>query len=281
MTDPGSELLKVADGLVTNWKPNFIRLSLSMASFQTVSWFDNASQYRDTMINVVKGLGTHDGVYVLLVLRSDASMIGQDTLHGDPEATAIPSDSITSPDKVKYPTGTDAVYIALVNAFKDDKFVAFGLTNEPGGNLLSNDQIRKSLDHAVSTIRKEEDRLGVPHHIISVQGQGWTSDISFYAQAPLAQDNVVYEVHGYPPAKESYTYSNIPVIIGEYGALDSKSAATFYADIEAKQISNLAWDFEPYSDCAPDLLTVNHSSTNLVPTTWGSIVQSYLLAHTK
>ena len=31
--------------------------------------------------------------------------------------------------------------------------------------------------------------------------------------------------------------------------------------------------------CAPDLLTVNQSSTNLVPSTWGTTVQAYLKAH--
>jgi hypothetical protein len=67
------------------------------------------------------------------------------------------------------------------------------------------------------------------------------------------------------------------VIIGEYGSLTNSTS--FYADIETKQISNLAWDFDPYSDCAPDLLSANQSATNLTPSAWGSTVQSYLLAH--
>jgi len=158
--------------------------------------------------------------------------------------------------------------------------VAFGLTNEPGGNQLTNDQIRKSLDHAVGTIRKEEDKLGVPHHLVSVQGQNWTSDISAYAQKPLSYDKVVYEVHGYPPKPEWYTFDNIPVIIGEYGSLDGNGAA-FFADLEAKQLSSLAWDFDSYSNCAPDLLEVNQSSTDLTPSDWGKLVQAYLLAHAK
>lgn len=280
MPDPGGELKKVVAGLISGWKPNFIRLSLSMASYQTVSWFTDADKYQTPMLDVVHAIGQHAGVYVLLALRSDASMIGQDTVHGDPEATGIPSDSTTTPDKANFPTGTDPVYIALVDAFKDDNFVAFGLTNEPGGNQLTNDQIRKSLDHAVGTIRKEEDKLGVPHHLVSVQGQNWTSDISAYAKQPLSYDNVVYEVHGYPPKPEWYTFDNIPVIIGEYGSLDGDGAA-FFADLEAKQLSSLAWDFDSYSNCAPDLLEVNQSSTNLTPSDWGKLVQAYLLAHAK
>jgi hypothetical protein len=135
--------------------------------------------------------------------------------------------------------------------------------------------------HAVGVIRAEEDRLGVAHHLVSVQGNGWTSDIGFYATTPplIPYDNVVYEVHGYPPAASSYTYAGIPVIIGEYGSLPSGGAASFYADLEAKQIPNLAWDFDSYSDCAPDLLNVTQSASSLTPTAWGLIVQAYLLAH--
>jgi hypothetical protein len=242
-----------------------------------VSWLTNPSQYATPMTGVIDAIGANPGVYVLVTLRSDASMIGQDTADGDPEATGIPSDSTTTPDKTKFPTGTDAVYQALVDAFGSKSFVLFGLTNEPGGNKQSNATLSAAMSHAVGVIRAEEDKIGVPHHIVSVQGNGWTSDISFYAQTPLQYPDVVYEVHGYPPATSSYTYSNIPVIIGEYGSLADSNA--FYADVEAKQIPNIAWDFDSYSNCSPDLLQVNQSDTNLMPTAWGTTVQTYLLAH--
>lgn len=282
MPNPGEELKNMLSGLITDWKPTFIRLSLGMASHSAaVSWGSEPEKYQAPMVDALRSIGKHPGIYVLLVLRSDQSMIGQDMQHGDPEATGIPSDASTTPDKGKFPTGTDAVYVSLVDTFKNDAFIAFGLTNEPGGNLLSNDQIRGAMDHAVSVIRAEEDKLGVPHHLVSVQGQSWTSDLSFYGQKPLAYDNVVYEVHGYPPGKETYTYANLPVIIGEYGSLDAGSAPAFFDDMEAKQIPNLAWDFDPFSDCAPDLLQVNTSSTNLVPTDWGKLVKAYLASHAK
>ena len=50
--------------------------------------------------------------------------------------------------------------------------------------------------------------------------------------------------------------------------------------MEAKGIPNLAWDFEPYSNCAPDLVNVNGSSSDLQASSWGSIVESYLASHT-
>jgi hypothetical protein len=37
--------------------------------------------------------------------------------------------------------------------------------------------------------------------------------------------------------------------------------------------------FDSYSNCAPDLLQVDQSDTNLMPTAWGTTVQTYLLAH--
>jgi hypothetical protein len=55
----------------------------------------------------------------------------------------------------------------------------------------------------------------------------------------------------------------------------------FYADMEAKMIPNLAWDFDPFSGCAPDLVDVTHDATMLTPTDWGTSVQTYLLAHAK
>jgi hypothetical protein len=278
MTDAEQTLKTVVSGLVSGWKPSFVRMSLSMASnMTTTSWLTNAAQYKTPMTDVIQAIGANPNVYVLVTLRSDASMIGQDMTDGDPEATGLPSDATTTPDKTKYATGTDATYVALVDTFANASYVLFGLTNEPGGNKLSNAQISAAMSHAVGVIRAEEDHLGVPHHLVSVQGNGWTSDIGFYATTPLPYDNVVYEVHGYPPDPSSYTYANLPVIIGEYGSL--ADAATFYADLEAKQIPNLAWDFDAYSDCAPDLLQVNQSDTNLQPSTWGMTVQSYLLAH--
>ena len=278
MTAPDQTLETMISGLMSGWKPSFVRISLGMDSYATVStWVGSSTPYKTPMTNVINAMGANPKVHVLITLRSDASMIGQDTVDGDPEATGLPSDSTTTPSSTTYPTGTDATYVALVDTFANSGFAMFGLTNEPGGNKLSNAQIAAAMSHAVGVIRAEEDKLGVPHHIVSVQGNGWTSDISFYASTPIAYENVVYEVHGYPPTAASYTYSNIPVIIGEYGTL--ADSTSFFADLEAKQIPNLAWDFDSYSDCAPDLLTVNQSATTLTPSAWGSTVQSYLLAH--
>jgi hypothetical protein len=268
MPTPEDTLLTLLATVMSEWKPNFIRISLSMASNQTtVSWLDNPEQYRLPMTEVIDAIGQYPDTYVLVVLRSDASMILHDEIHGNPEATGIPSEA------------TDEVYAALVESFADDPHVLFGITNEPGGNLQTNETLRAAMDHAASVIRATEDRLGVPHHLVAVQGNSWTSEIGFYVDAPLDHDGVIYEVHGYPPSTESYTLAGLPVFLGEYGSLSVDTAPAFYADLEAKQISNLAWDLDPFSDCAPDLVEVNYSADNLVPTEWGTIVQAYLFEH--
>jgi len=272
-------LKKEMDGLFSGWKPSFVRMSLGMASYPVQSsWLSDDGSYKAAMTRVIQAIGTHPNTYVLVTLRSDASMVGHDP--GNEEPTGMPSDATTTPDKEKFPTGSDAAYIALVDSFAHDGFVLFGLTNEPGGNVAGADTIRHAMDHAVSTIRAEEDRLGVPHHLVAVQGKGYSGDIEFYSQNPLTRDNVVYEVHGYPPPTASYTFDNIPVIIGEYGSLASGAEEAFFQDLENKHIPSLAWDFDPYSNCAPDLLEITHDASTLTPNDWGKVVQHYLLAHT-
>jgi hypothetical protein len=279
MESPEDAVTTMLTGLMRDWKPTFLRVSLAMASFgTTVSWLEDPATYRQPMTEAINAMLAYPNTYVLVTLRSDGSMILHDEEHGNPEATGLPSDSTNTPNAAEFPDGTDAVYRALVQTFGASKNVLFGITNEPGGNLQSDERIRSAMVHAVDTIRAEEDRLGMRHHVIAVQGQGWTGDISYYATRPLTQDNIVYEVHGYPPPPSAYTYSNLPVILGEYGSIEDMAPA-FYADIESKQISSLAWDFSPFSNCAPDLVEVTQDPTELVPTAWGEIVQDYLLEH--
>jgi hypothetical protein len=72
------------------------------------------------------------------------------------------------------------------------------------------------------------------------------------------------------------------MIVGEYGDFSSSVPQSgFYADMEAKMIPNLAWDFDTFSGCAPDLLNTTKDPTKLQPTAWGMTVQTYLLAHAK
>lgn len=267
----GEEALDaVLDAVVASWHPSFFRVSLSMNSYAPVVSWTTSTAYETGMTKLIEGLGAHPGVYVLVTLRSDASMVdvgGQTCGQGD-DAVCLPS------------AATDDVYRALVKSFAHAPYVLFGIANEPGGMSASDADLRARMDHAVGVIRAEEDALGVPHHLVAVQGNQWTSQIAFYDKAPLAHDNVVYEYHAYPPDPAGYTLAQVPVIIGEYGPAggDLSFAAGFFADVEKRQIPNLAWTLAPYSNCAPDLVQVTHDAS-LTTTPWGALVKGYLQAH--
>src|SRR6185312_15682427 len=161
MSQGEATLQTLAQHIVSDWKSTFVRVSLGMNSFTQVSWTSgDPPSYKSPMTAVINALGSNPGVYVLVTLRSDVSM----NEAGNSEATYVPTPA------------TDAVYQALVDTFAHSGSVLFGISNEPGGNSLSNDEIRAAMDHAVATIRAEEDKLGVPHHVVSVQGNDWTSD---------------------------------------------------------------------------------------------------------
>ncbi|MBI4957262.1 MAG: cellulase family glycosylhydrolase, partial [Myxococcales bacterium] len=268
--DGAAALQAVLDAVIASWGPTFFRVSLGMNSYAPVVDWTSNNAYKSAMTSIIDSLGAHPGVYVLVSVRSDTTMIepGGATCGQGDDAVCLPTNA------------TDDVYRALVQSFADAPYVLFGIANEPGGMSSSNQDIRARMDHAVAAIRAEEDALGVPHHLVSVQGNQWTSQIGFYDAAPLPYDNVVYEYHSYPPDAAGYTMSNVPVIIGEYGPLggDTSFASAFYADVEAKQIPNLAWTLSAYSNCTPDLLQVTHDAT-LTTTAWGGIVRTYLQAH--
>ena len=265
-------LLGMIANMMTEWKPTFVRVSLGMNSYDVVSWI-GSSVYKTAMTNVINAIGAYPGTYVLVTLRSDTTMVNTDGSvcgQGD-DAVCLPSNA------------TDDVYRELVSTFGSAPYVLFGIANEPGGMDAADKDISTRMVHAVGVIRAQEDKLGFPHHIVAVQGNQWTSKIGFYNSSPLAYDNVVYEYHSYPPEATGtygYTQSNIPIIIGEYGPTgsDVTFADAFFVDVEDKQIPSLAWSLSPYSNCAPDMVQVTHSST-LTPNTWGQKVKSYLLAH--
>ncbi len=270
--DGAQAMTAVVSNLAAQWKANFFRVSLSMNSYMPVYGWVGTNTYKTGMTDVIHAIGALPNTYVLVTLRSDTTMVdtgGGSCGHND-DAVCLPTNA------------TDDTYRALVDTFKDAPYVIFGISNEPLGGSGTQQNITDAMTHAVGVIRAEEDMLGVPHHLVSVQGLQWTSHIDFYNSAPLAYDNVVYEYHSYPPDPSGYTQSNIPVIIGEYGPGGSPPdlgfASAFFADIDAKSIPSLAWDAAAYSPCDPELLQVTYDAS-LSTTAWGDLVKAYLKSH--
>jgi hypothetical protein len=271
-TSAEQNLKAVVDALMT-WKPNFVRVSLWMDSFPTTTSWTSGSSYATQMTSVIDYIGqTYPGVYVLVTLRTDTSMDCPNLPSND--ATCLPT------------ANTDPVFKALVDSFAQSNFVMFALSNEPGGyDGFTPEQISSAMSHAVSTIRAEEDALNAPHHIISVQGTASTSNLTYYLTTPIQSDNIVYELHFYPDSNTDETATNyayastLPAIVGEYGGFDPtyESQTQFYSDMESMQIPNLAWDYEPFSNCSPDLTNIGAADAG--PTAWGQTVMAYLAAH--
>src|SRR5262249_41892872 len=83
MMSPEQTLGTIVTGLMRDWRPNFIRISLAMATNQArTSWLHNEAQYKTPMTRAINAIGAHPDVYVLVTVRSDASMIGQDMVDG-------------------------------------------------------------------------------------------------------------------------------------------------------------------------------------------------------
>jgi hypothetical protein len=293
--DAGGTLQTIVSTLKSQWEPTFLRVSLYLDSsgWTQVSWLDAGrsvagASYKTQMtevINYITGLNVGgQNVYVLVTLRTDVSMI--DAIVGQ-DGTGLPASGAS---------GTDPVYQALVDSFAGSPYVIFGISNEPGGRNLDAGTIASAMGHAVGVIRNEENRIGLPHHLVAVQGINYTSNLDYYSAFPISWDNVVYEYHAY--ATPATPYDNIPVIVGEYGpqpAGDNNpgyfDAGGFYAYVEGTNaqdvfIPNLAWDVEPYNVEVDNLVQVTDSGTDLVPAEpWGSlnidggVVKTYLIAH--
>jgi hypothetical protein len=286
-------LLDTVAVLLDSWKPSFVRVSLAMSSFYRsgdcegavlANWTDPAASnpYKASMTEVVEAL-TRGGAYVLLTVRTDATMV---RLNGD--SSSEPCDCTGSCDSATcVPTAeTDAVYRALVDSFCDNPRVMFGISNEGGGFSPAAAELRTLMSHAVDVIRDQESSCGSAEHLIAVQSTGYTSSSSDYASNPLGQTNVVYEHHGYPP--ENFAFDNIPIIIGEYGPPDWTGEDTSSLDgitdaFEANQIPNAAWIFEPLNGVTPPLVSGwsgnDRTEANLETTAFGDLVKSYLLEH--
>ena len=262
-----TEAKAVVDELVNNWKVNFIRISMYMGSYsQTYSWINNTKNYATLMTEVVNYIGQYPGVYVLLTLRSDPTM----------NCPTAPAENNCLPTEATVP-----VYKALLDSFSNSSFVMFGVSNEPDDQAVAS--LPATMSIGVQAIRDEETKLGTPQHLIAVQGSNSPPLQDYTPTAVQPSANVIYEIHYYPqwsgtPQTDYLPYVGVyPFFFGEYGGPTGSESdtmsASFFKDCEDDHIPSLAWDFSPFVDCAPDLLTHTGSLTN--NTAWGNSVKAY------
>lgn len=278
-------LMAWSDELIDNWHANFIRFNLwsfpddggFRAPSQWKSLVDDPQYYEDiqTVVNHMTG---KPGVYVLVTLFMDPSMVPEDASHGGwPTEDTLP------------------VYQKLAEAFVDNPQVLFGLMNEPHGEEADNDQLAAIFSRAIDTIRAVEEANGTPEHIIVAQGaQEWARDAWYWIDNPLG-DNVAYEVHVYNPP-EDFDWivvepaEEIPLLIGEFGYSENQTIAEaeeLMALAEEHDVPWIAWNF--HQRCDPNFLLdegeddydgcgfSGAGTTYTWPTTpWGEVVKARL-----
>ena len=280
--DP-DEVIRYIDTLVDDWNANFIRLALESYGNGSEEEAGGAVQYGTVVEDagyladiqaIVDHVGTKPGVVVLLSVWVDPSI-----------------------DGMGWPTAqTHEVWRVLTQAFSDSPQVMFGLVNEPENNYDGSQDAAawEAMNGTVAAIREQEDSLGSPHHVITVQGTGgWARFLDYYTRNPITAgggENIAYEVHVYDPQSEFASMfvtpsATIPVVIGEFGPVEVSGATMSMDDCSAlmdqaeqHDVPYLAWSF--HMACPPNLLqdTAGGCSSGeaLQPTPWGDLLRSRL-----
>jgi len=259
-----AEVNRRADELIDGWKANLIRLDLeSYASAGgRVQWkgvLDDAAYRADiqNMVSHISSKGAYDELSLWI------------------EPTATDTEVPTA--------GTNEVWKALADMFKNEPRVIYGIVNEPHNDTDVN--VWNGMNSAVQAIRDVENQNGTPHHVIAVQGtQQWARVLDYYVTHPITAGggiNIAYETHVYDPASQfAKLFENpgktLPVFIGEFGEQD---ADALMQRAEAAEISYIAWAF--HQRCPPNLLVENSSGgcgvgMPLAPTAFGEKLKAKL-----
>lgn len=262
-----AEVKRRIDVLTDTWKATFIRLTLETDHDLPpgYSYTENAT-YRQNVIDIVNYIGTKPGVYVLVSIWQDPSLVAPyigATYGGSPTAA------------------TNVILSQLATDFYASPHVLYGVSNEPENNFypyLWDVEVWTRMNSAVAAIRAVENAQPgvVNHHIVTVQGtRDWARDLGYYDAAhPITAGggaNVAYETHIYnDPGDFAWSMLSapgprtIPVIIGEFGPIGPPGPGDGFhnstvADMQTlidlanhNSIPWLAWTFHQY--CPPNLI---------------------------
>lgn len=258
------------------WGATFLRLDLESyaAAEGRVHWkglLQDATYLAD-IEDIVRHVGTHPGVYVMVTLWHEPTVSAQ----GWPTAQ------------------TREVWRALAARLVTQPHVLFGLVNEPEQNFdgAQDAAVWSAMNDTVAALREVEAAHGSPKHLVAVQGTGgWSRRLDYYTAHPITAgggENVVYEVHVYDPESEFERLfvtpsRTLPVIIGEFGPADGfmtlTESSALIREAQAREVPWLAWTLHPR--CAPNLLVDDTGGgcgvgMALEPTAFGKLIQGAL-----
>lgn len=172
----------------------------------------------------------------------------------------------------------------------DDRVVFYELFNEPtsgvGGIALSSWLAWKAEAEKLIDIIRAND----PDSKIIVGGLGYSYDISFAYDNPIARANIVYGTHPYPNQEKSNYDAFIKVrekypvfatefgfdsdAIGKHYQADAQYAADLVSTLESNKISWTVWHFSP--DWAPALIQDWDYMPTISGTTFKALLNFYL-----
>lgn len=276
-----AEVERRMDWLLDEWHGSFVRVSLESYAPGGAEVLDGAVQWQGVLDDaaylgdlqrIVRHVGDRERVAVLLSLWVDPTL----------SPTGLPTDA------------TRAVWERLAETFAGDGHVIFGLVDGPAGNTdgVLDAQVWEAMNQTVATIREVETRLGVPPHLIAVQGtREGGADLRYYVEHPIEAgggQSIVYDAHikDRPEALAARVLepaATLPVIVGAFSPAAPYTLAdcgTLMDAADARQIPYLAWTF--HESCTPSLVEAPASGAAcaadfaLEPTAWGQLVKDRL-----
>ncbi len=218
---------------------------------------DDGFQYFDLLINAAR---KHD-IYVLLDMHAAPGYQnpGDHCDNLDSNATQ-PRSSVYFWDKDEYIQITSKVWQHIALRYKEEPVIwGYDLLNEPVPQDGREYELLGSLIKIRNAIREVDN-----NHIIVAETSWWSSDLSKIDWTnPLVQektginsqwdDNLVYEIHHYGPASDTFGREkitnnlNIPLILGEFGESDNNNLLAISSWAKKELVGYFPWSFKKIS----------------------------------
>lgn len=148
-----------------------------------------------------------------------------------------------------YQDQTINIWQVIANRYKNEPYiVAYDLLNEPLPNWFSEyyPKLMPLYKKIIRAIREVD-----PHHMITLEGVHWSTDLSIFASLP--DDNILLQFHKYwsnPDGDSIYPYLmlrktlNVPLIMGEGGENNLSWYSTTFKLYEDLNISFVFWTYK-------------------------------------